>query len=126
MVKVPVKPTSRFGRITWHLHSPVVTLLLISALLESIPSCSTDRFTAPPGKMGYHVHFQGYLPSAETCLASAERYLVRNGSGSQFVVIDPDAANADELNRAATLRPQDVLLVSCQSTISMRGIWYPT
>jgi hypothetical protein len=128
VVKAPSRPTSRFGKATWHLHNPaaaVVLLLLLGTLSPSVfklfipEAYRSDWLVPPPGKMGYSNSYRGWLVSAGCAM-------IRSGSGQPFVLVGDDQTSQDELSKACQQHPQDVLNAYCQSTVAKRGFWSPT
>lgn len=122
-VNAPVKPKTRFGKRTWHIHSPPAAGVFVLIFISLSPgvfqlSGQFPKFVPPPGKIGYANSLYGSLDSAEACL-------VRSGPDRPFRLVT-DPANDAEFDAACQKRPGDVMLARCESTVAERGFWNAT
>jgi hypothetical protein len=118
---VPRKPTSWLGRLTWHLHHPLVALLALAGLCASVRGLPLqggdawiDRLIGRPIQVP-----MGVPPGV---------YLLRHGDDPsvEFQVINPDKESWDRLSKLVEKRPQDVLGCGYSVRIIRRGMWYPS
>ena len=56
-------------------------------------------------------------------IIAVELYLVRSPNG--FEVVDSDVSSWDHLSQLANDRPQDLLVAHYESTVALRGYWFP-
>jgi hypothetical protein len=121
MVKVPAKPTSLLGRLTWHLHNPLVALLAAAALFISF------RALPLPGQDTYVDRLIG-RPIQVKMNGGAGIYLLRHTGDPnvEFQIIDSNKESWDRLSKLYTERPADLLACSYNARIIHRGMWFPS
>jgi hypothetical protein len=122
MVKVPAKPTSLLGRLTWRLHNPLVALLAAAALFISFHTLPLR------GQDTYVDRLIGRPIQVEMSTGTNSVWLVRHTGDPnvEFEVIDSNQQSWDRLGRLITERPADVLGCSYSVRIIQRGMWFPS
>jgi hypothetical protein len=120
-VNVPRKPTSFLGRLTWHLHHPLVAVLAAAAVAWSVwglPRMGQDRWIDRLVGRPVQVQMGAGLNGV---------YLLRHGDDPkvEFQVLNPNKESWDRLRKLVEKRPEDLLGCAYIVRIIHRGMWYP-